>query len=274
MKGKTLMFVGDSLGRNQWQSLICMIYTAVPQTQTQLVRGEPLSTFRFLDYGVTISFYRAPYLVEIDVVQGKRILRLEEVDGNGDLWRNADVLSFNTGHWWEHQGSLQGWDYIELGSKYYPDMDRLAALERGMRTWANWVDNNIDRSRTKVFFLGISPSHTNPNEWNSGLTAGLTTKNCYGETAPIMSTGTTYPGVYPEQMRVVDMVIREMRNPAYLLDITMLSAFRKDAHPSIYSGDLNPQQRAKPDYSADCSHWCLPGLPDTWNELFYTALFY
>jgi len=52
------------------------------------------------------------------------------------------------------------WDYIELGSKYYQDMDRLAALERGMRTWANWVDSNVDRSRTKVFFLGISPSHT------------------------------------------------------------------------------------------------------------------
>ncbi|KAG4994917.1 hypothetical protein JHK86_031744 [Glycine max] len=48
MKGKTMMFVGDSLGRNQWQSLICMIYDVVPQTQTQLVRGEPFSTFRFL----------------------------------------------------------------------------------------------------------------------------------------------------------------------------------------------------------------------------------
>lgn len=60
------------------------------------------------DYGVTISFYRAPYLVEVDVAQGKRILRLEEVDGNGDIWRSADVLSFNSGHWWTHQGSLQG----------------------------------------------------------------------------------------------------------------------------------------------------------------------
>ncbi|KAF7833778.1 protein PMR5-like [Senna tora] len=130
-----------------------------PGTQTQLVRGEPLSTFRFLDYGVTISFYRAPYLVEIDVVQGKRILKLEDVDGNGDAWRNVDVLSFNTGHWWSHEGSLQGWDYIELGGKYYPDMDRLAAMERGLKTWANWVDSNIDRSRTKVYFLAISPTH-------------------------------------------------------------------------------------------------------------------
>lgn len=86
--------------------------------------------------------------------------------------------------------------------------------------------------------------------------------------------GTTYPGAYPDQMKVLDAVIRDMSNPAYILDITTLSAMRKDAHPSIYSGDLSPEQRANPDHSADCSHWCLPGLPDTWNQLFYTALFY
>jgi len=51
------------------------------------------------------------------------------------------------------------WDYIELGGKYYQDMDRLAAMERGLKTWANWVDSKVDKSRTKVFFLGISPSH-------------------------------------------------------------------------------------------------------------------
>ncbi|XP_040864345.1 protein PMR5, partial [Glycine max] len=222
-------------------------------------------------YGVSISFYRAPYL-DVDVVQGKRILRLEKVGENGDAWKRADVLSFKTGHWWSHQGSLQGWDYVELGGKYYPDMDGLAALESGMKTWANWVDNNIDRSKTRVFFQAISPTHYNPNEWNVGKTTVMTTKNCYDETAPI--SGTTYPGAYPEQMRVVDMVIREMRNPAYLLDITMLSALRKDGHPSIYSGEMSPLKRATDPNRADCCHWCLPGLPDTWNELFYTALFY
>jgi hypothetical protein len=48
---------------------------------------------------------------------------------------------------------------MESGGKYYKDMDRLAALEKGMRTWANWVDTNIDPSRTRVFFLSISPTH-------------------------------------------------------------------------------------------------------------------
>lgn len=112
-----------------------------------------------------------------------------------------------------------------------------------------------------------------PSEWNTGTTSTMTTtKNCYGETTPMG--GMTYPGGYPIQMRVVDEVLNDMRNPVYLLDITMLSELRKDGHPSIYSGDLSPEQRANPGRSADCSHWCLPGLPDTWNQLFYTALFF
>nr|DAD26242.1 TPA_asm: hypothetical protein HUJ06_027710 [Nelumbo nucifera] len=246
MRGKTVMFVGDSLGRNQWQSLICMISAAVPRSPTQLIKGDPLSTFMFLEYGVSVSFYRAPYLVDIDTVnKGKRVLKLEEISGNANAWRGVDVLSFNSGHWWTHKGALQGWDYMESGGSLYEDMDRLVAFERGMRTWAS------------------------PTEWNA---AASVSKNCYRETAPL--SGATYPGAYPDQMKVIQAVLRDMSSPAYLLDITTLSELRKDGHPSIYSGDLSPQQRANPDRSADCSHWCLPGLPDTWNQLFYTALFF
>ncbi|XP_010264606.1 PREDICTED: protein PMR5 [Nelumbo nucifera] len=269
MRGKTVLFVGDSLGRNQWQSLICMISTAVPRSPTQLVKGDPLSTFKFLEYGVSVSFYRAPYLVDIDAVQGRRILKLEDISGNGYAWSGADVLSFNSGHWWTHKGALQGWDYMESGGLLYQDMDRLVAFKRGMRTWAKWVDSNVDRTKTRVFFQAISPTHYNPAEWNS---AASVSKNCYGETAPL--SGAIYPGAYPDQTRVVQAVLRDTSTPAYLLDITTLSELRKDGHPSIYSGDFSPEQRANPDRSADCSHWCLPGLPDTWNQLFYTALFF
>lgn len=32
MKGKTVMFVGDSLGRNQWESLVCLLHAVAPQS--------------------------------------------------------------------------------------------------------------------------------------------------------------------------------------------------------------------------------------------------
>jgi hypothetical protein len=33
------------------------------------------------------------------------------------------------------------------------------AFNRALRTWARWVDRNIDPSRTRVFFRSVSPEH-------------------------------------------------------------------------------------------------------------------
>ncbi|KAK8446169.1 hypothetical protein SEVIR_9G445001v4 [Setaria viridis] len=48
MKGKTVMFVGDSLGRNQWESLVCLLHAAAPQSPAQLVSSDPLYNYKFL----------------------------------------------------------------------------------------------------------------------------------------------------------------------------------------------------------------------------------
>lgn len=112
-----------------------------------------------------------------------------------------------------------------------------------------------------------------PNEWNSGTMSQP--RNCYGETMPMTNSDTSYPQPYLDQMKVTDEILASMKRPPFLLDITMMSYMRKDAHPSVYSGELTPEQRSSHDPSvADCDHWCLPGLPDSWNQLFYAALFF
>lgn len=31
--------------------------------------------------------------------------------------------------------------------------------EEALKTWAQWIDENVDPNKTKVFFQGISPDH-------------------------------------------------------------------------------------------------------------------
>ncbi|KAI7737675.1 hypothetical protein M8C21_027844, partial [Ambrosia artemisiifolia] len=143
-------------------------------------------------------------------------------------------------------------DYIQDGSTISKDMDRLAAYNKGMSTWGKWVDLNVDPSKTKVFFQGISPTHYMGKEW------GSSSRNCYGELQPIE--GSSYPAGLPEAQVVLNRVLSSIKKPVTLLDITTLSQLRKDAHPSTYS-----------DTGVDCSHWCVPGLPDTWNQLMYAS---
>ncbi|XP_026445574.1 protein trichome birefringence-like 42 [Papaver somniferum] len=148
------------------------------------------------------------------------------------------------------------WDKIQEENKSYKDLDRLVAFTKGLTTWSKWVDNNIDPKKTQVFYQGISPAHLDGNDWGSPGT------NCANHTTPI--NGTVYPGSPTPVVAVVKQVLSRMSVHVNLLDITTSSQLRIDGHPSIYA---NRGQTAH-----DCGHWCLAGVPDTWNSLFYASV--
>ncbi|KAK6134362.1 hypothetical protein DH2020_031903 [Rehmannia glutinosa] len=200
-RGKKIMFVGDSLSFNMWQSLSCMIHSWVPKARTSLIKREGLAELIFLDYGVRLLLYRTPYLVDIENQKVGRVLKLDSIR-NGNSWRGMDMLIFNSWHWWTHTGRSQ------------PGRD-----------------------------------------WNAA------SKSCKSETQPYF--GIKYPAGTPSASVVVNKVLSRIKKPVYLLDITLLSQYRKDGHPTYYSRHNG----------LDCSHWCLPGVPDTWNLLLYSALF-
>ncbi|KAL4341808.1 hypothetical protein GQ457_08G006570 [Hibiscus cannabinus] len=255
-RGKSIMFVGDSLSLNQWQSLTCMLHSAVPDAPYNVTRVNDLTTFQFLDYDLKVMLDRRVYLVDVVMEKIGRVLKLDSIQ-SGKLWKGIDMLIFNTWHWWNRRGPTQPWDFIEYQGVIRKDMDRIQAFEIALNTWAGWVDANVDPEKSLVFFQGISPSHYNGTLWGEPKA-----KSCVGQKQPLL--GTTYPGGLPPAVDVVKKVISKMEKPVKLLDVTLLSLLRKDGHPSIYGLGGST--------GLDCSHWCLAGVPDTWNELLYNLI--
>lgn len=101
-------------------------------------------------------------------------------------------------------------------------------------------------------------------QWNSG-------GQCDSETEPIKNE--TYLREYPPKMSMLESVLKGMKTQVTYLNITRMTDYRKDGHPSIYrKQNLTDAERRSPLRFQDCSHWCLPGVPDSWNEILYAEL--
>ncbi|XP_047056396.1 protein trichome berefringence-like 7 [Lolium rigidum] len=167
LRGKRVVFVGDSMSRTQWESFICMLMTGVDDPRTVYeVNGNQISkTIRFLG------------------------VRFESFDlSDGTVFEKHSVTEF------------------------------------------------------------------------SFLRSGLNQKVCEVTEKPT----TEAKGTDMSEFRdILADVVANMSVPVTILNVTLMGAFRSDAHIGIWS---------HPSTILDCSHWCLPGVPDAWNELIFSHL--
>nr|VDD52880.1 unnamed protein product [Brassica oleracea] len=276
IRGRRLVFVGDSLNRNMWESLVCILKGSVKDERQVFeahgrhqFRREAEYTLVFKEYNCTVEFFASPFLVrewEVTDKNGtkKETLRLDMMGSSSKQYIGADVLVFNTGAWWTDDITSKGEDYFQERSTVYPKLNVDEAFRKALTTWGRWVDKYVNPKKSLVFFRGFSLSHFGGGRWNAGGA-------CDDETEPIKNEAYLMP--YPSKMEILERVLRGMKTQVTYLNITRLTDYRKDAHPSVYRKQkLTAEESKSPLLHQDCSHWCLPGVPDSWNEILYAEM--
>ncbi|KAL6987895.1 Protein trichome birefringence-like 34 [Sarracenia purpurea var. burkii] len=281
LRGKRLVFVGDSLNRDQWVSMVCLVESAIPPPLKSKNINGSLVSFKATEYNASIDFYWAPMLVESnsdDPVSHRlpdRIVRIKAIEKHATHWTNADILVFDSYLWWRRPKMKLLLGSFESPDQIIKEVEMLRSYEMALKTWSDWLDIHLNRSKTQLYFMSMSPTHLWGEEWGMAKT-----DNCYNETKPIVKEGYWGSGSDMRMMKIVEASMDELRRrglKAQMVNITQLSEYRKEAHPSIYKRQwvpLTEEQLSNPRSYADCVHWCLPGVPDVWNELLYAYIFY
>jgi hypothetical protein len=118
-----IVFAGDSIGRNQWESMVCMLAGATPTGASRVHEqsGKPISRHKgylsmvFADYNLSVEYYRAPMIVMVDRFPAKNVtgggvrgaVRLDVLPRHAARWAGADILVLNTGHWWNKHKTVK-----------------------------------------------------------------------------------------------------------------------------------------------------------------------
>ncbi|MCO5586730.1 hypothetical protein L7F22_040672 [Adiantum nelumboides] len=231
MRNKVLAFAGDSIGRQQYQSLMCMLTAGkdddkVEDVSTRYGLIRPRGAVRadgvaqhFLQTNTTIIYY----------------------------WASLEQRKDH----WEQLGDACEW----RASQRAPICSIGYARNFSLPKIVSWLDHQVvhNRTRTQIYMRSLSPRHFFEGEWDSG-------GRCDNNRVPVEEkNATSQLGKDPIAEGAV------MGTRVHLLNITYISLFRDEAHISKY----RPHQKGQ-----DCLHWCLPGVPDVWNELLYAKLFF
>ncbi|CAN1267256.1 Protein trichome birefringence-like 18 [Linum perenne] len=292
MRGKTIAFIGDSVARNQMESLLCLLwqFVFVFQVEAPKNRGNKrMQRHYFESTGTTVVRIWSSWLVHqsseaIGIApEGVTKVHLDAPDYNFmELVPKFDVVVLSSGHWFAKQ-SVYVMNKTEIvgGQLWWPDKSREMKVNN-VKAFEISVETIVSSMLTLPNYKGLtilrsySPDHYEGGAWNTG-------GSCTGKTEPLKPehlVRNEFTNVMHEKQttgfhrgikKATEEGVTKNKSRFVMMDITEVFGYRHDGHPGPYRS-LDPNKRTK--FGADgrpppqdCLHWCMPGPIDTWNEL-------
>ncbi|XP_031274487.1 protein YLS7-like [Pistacia vera] len=279
MRGKTLAFVGDSVARNQMESMLCLLW----QVEAPKNRGNrKMQRWYFKSTSVMIVRIWSSWLVHktnepFDFAPaGVDKLHLDSPD---EYFMNYilefDVIVLSSGHWFAKQSVYILNNEIVGGQLWWSNTSQPKQINN-VEAFGISVETVLTAIATHPNYTGLtivrsySPDHYEGGAWNTG-------GSCTGKEKPLAPGELVKNGfteiMHEKQVTGFNNALKKATNKSKLrlMDITEAFGYRHDGHPGPYRNpDPNKITKRGPDGRPppqDCLHWCMPGPVDTWNEL-------
>lgn len=278
VRGKSMAFVGDSVGRNQMQSLMCMLSRVQYPIDESYTTDENFKRWRYADFNFSLATFWTPFLVKAEMADpngpthtGLFNLYLDEFD---EKWtsqiQDFDYLIINGGHWFTRpgfyyeKGRMIGCRFC--GVENITDYPMTYGYRKAFRTAFKAI-NSLENFKGIAFLRTFAPMHFENGEWNGG-------GDCVRR-KPFKSNEISLEGLnlemymtQMEEFRAAQRKARQNGKKFRVLDLTPSMLLRPDGHPSKYGHW--PHENVT--LYNDCVHWCLPGPIDTWSDFLLQML--
>ncbi|XP_074319610.1 protein YLS7-like [Silene latifolia] len=280
MSGKTVTFAGDSVARNQMESLLCLLW----QVETPKNRGNRrMQRWYFRSHSVTVIRIWSSWLVHHTseafsyIPEGITKIHLDKPDENiMELAPKSDVIVVSNGHWFTKTSAYLFHDEIVGTQSWSPPKNQQPMNFTNMEAFGITTETTLTALGTSQNYSGLtilmsySPDHYEHGAWNTG-------GSCTGKDKPLLPGQLMEPQytkiMHEKQLSGFHQAVKKKTNKSKLklMDITEAFGYRHDGHPGPYRS-TNPNKVTKRGPNGrpppqDCLHWCMPGPIDTWNEL-------
>ncbi|KAJ1402163.1 PMR5 N-terminal domain [Sesbania bispinosa] len=276
VRGKSMAFVGDSIGRNQMESLLCLLNSvAHPEDITGRYTSKTDIYFKwwfYADYNFTLTILWSPFLVKSTKTYlndssfyNAEKLYLDEAD---KAWASQiekfDYVIFSGGQWFfrpltfYENGQVVGCQKCQNNT----ELD-FYGYRKAFRTAFRTI-RNMKGFKGLAFVVTHSPNHFENGAWNEGGGCNRTRPITKEEKMQVHPYGLeTLHQIQMEEFKASEEEAKDKKSLNFrMIDITDAMLMRPDGHPDRYGHALDKNVTVN-----DCVHWCMPGPVDAWNEI-------